>query len=101
MKNQWVRIKGPNGAICYGQIEDAGPGEYHDATYVFGARDTRPANRRYGGAGMDVSPALNGCLGMHDLNGDTDHLSWQFTSATDVPSGPWTKIVTRSGVVNR
>jgi hypothetical protein len=100
MKNQWVRIKGTAGQICYGQIEDAGPGQYHDATYVFGASNSRPVNHRYGAAGMDVSPALNGCLGMQELDGDTDKLSWQFTTVADVPPGPWAKIVTKSGVLN-
>ena len=101
MKNYWVRIKGTNGQTCYGQIQDAGPGQYHDATYVFGGSNSRPVNHRYGGAGMDVSPALNGCLGMKELNGDTDKLSWQFATKDNVPPGPWTKIVTTSGVLNQ
>lgn len=50
---------------------------------------------------MDVSPALNGCLGMKELNGSTDTLSWQFVAAVDVHSGPWTTIVTTGGVFNR
>jgi hypothetical protein len=28
LKNHWVRITGQNGRVCYGQIEDAGPGTY-------------------------------------------------------------------------
>ena len=97
MKNRWVRIRS-NGQTCYGQIEDAGPGQYHDAAYVFGADDARPANKKFNGAGMDVSPALNGCLRFSDINGENDTVDWQFVEAADVPPGPWTKIVTTSGV---
>lgn len=106
MKNAWVQIVGPNGAACYGQIQDAGPSSgsnYHDSAYVFGSDDRRPLNRKYSsdptqGAGMDVSPALNGCLGFADLDGDSDHVSWRFVAAADVPSGPWRTLVTTSGV---
>lgn len=98
LKNHWVRITGPNGHVCYGQIEDAGPGQYHDARYVFGKDDARPANARYGGAGADVSPALNGCLGFAELNGDQDRISWRFVDADDVPDGPWRMLVTTSGL---
>lgn len=101
MKNHWVAILGPNGNVCYGQIEDAGPSHgtlYHDAAYVFGANDARPAQRRFNNAGMDVSPALNGCLGFHSLDGDDDLVSWRFVDAADVPDGPWRRIVTTSQV---
>jgi hypothetical protein len=100
MKNRWVQIS-RHGRTCYGQIEDAGPGQYHDAKYVFGSHNERPANRRYGGAGMDVSPALNGCLAFSALNGDTDRVSWRFVDAADVPRGPWKTLVTTQGVANR
>ena len=106
MKNFWVSITGPNGSTCYGQIEDAGPSSgsaYHDANYVFSTTDARPLNKLYSGDptqgdGMDVSPALNGCLGFKDLDGDDDHVSWQFVDAANVPTGPWKNIVTTSGV---
>jgi hypothetical protein len=98
MKNHWVKITGPNGHTCYGQIEDAGPGKYHDATYVFGSTNARPASTQYNNAGMDVSPALNGCLGFAALDGDNDHVSWSFVDAADVPAGPWTQLVTTSGL---
>ncbi len=101
MKNRWVAITGPNGSTCYGQIQDAGPSHgnlYHDAAYVFGSSDARPVQKRYNNAGMDVSPALNGCLGFADLNGDHDLVSWQFVDDADVPDGPWLRIVTDSGV---
>ncbi len=97
MKNRWVEIS-LAGRTCYGQIQDAGPGQYDDAAYVFGSDDRRPANQEFNGAGMDVSPALNGCLGMSDLNGDQDRVSWRFVEASAVPDGPWLRLVTTSGV---
>lgn len=93
LKNRWVMIS--NGtATCYGQIQDAGPGEYHDAEYVFGDHDARPANKKFNGAGMDVSPALNGCLGFQQLNGNQDVVDWRFVDTEDVPPGPWKRIIT-------
>jgi hypothetical protein len=97
MKNRWVEIR-KGDRTCYGQIEDAGPGQYHDAAYVFGDDDARPANKRYNGAGMDVSPALNGCLGYAEVNGEDDRVDWRFVDDADVPQGPWTRIVTSSGL---
>ena len=40
---------------------------------------------------MDVSPALNGCLGFNGRDGVVD---WRFVDAP--PPGPWTRIVTTS-----
>ncbi|WP_028266450.1 hypothetical protein [Arthrobacter sp. MA-N2] len=108
MKNAWVQITGPNGGVCYGQVEDAGPSSgslYHDSAYVFGANNARPVNKQFSGdpsqgAGMDVSPALNGCLGFAELNGDNDHVSWRFVDRASVPAGPWLTVVTTSGVTN-
>jgi hypothetical protein len=97
MKNRWVELK-KGGATCYGQIEDAGPGQYNDANYVFGKKNARPANKEYGGAGLDVSPALNGCLKFAELDGDTDHVSWRFVPTSQVPAGPWKHLVTRTPV---
>jgi hypothetical protein len=97
MKNRWVELT-KDGHTCYGQIEDAGPGEYDDTNYVFGSSDARPQNTRYGDAGLDVSPALNGCLAFADLDGDDDHLSWRFIDAAQVPAGPWTRLVTTTPV---
>jgi hypothetical protein len=93
MKNRWVEIRRGD-RVCYGQIEDAGPGQYHDAAYVFGT--ARPANSKYNGAGMDVSPALNGCLHFAERNGDSDVVDWRFVEAASVPDGPWMQIVTRT-----
>jgi hypothetical protein len=108
MKNHWVQLTGPNGNTCYGQVEDAGPSSgslYHDAGYVFGSTDARPANKQFSGdssqgAGADVSPALNGCLGFASLDGDSDHVSWRFVDRANVPAGPWLNVVTTSGVKN-
>lgn len=97
MKNRWVALH-REGRVCYGQIQDAGPGEYRDAAYVFGHDDRRPANTRYNGAGLDVSPALNGCLGFTELDGDEDRVDWAFVDDDDVPAGPWTHLVTVSPV---
>lgn len=101
MKNRWVAIVGPAGRTCYGQIEDAGPSHdtlYHDAEYVFGSDDARPVQKSFNNAGMDVSPALNGCLGFAELDGEQDRVSWRFVDDADVPEGPWLRIVTHSGV---
>jgi hypothetical protein len=100
MKNQWVAITGPNGQTCYGQIEDAGPGQYDDENYVFGSANARPKSTQYNNAGLDVSPALNGCLGYAALDGENDHVSWRFVPQSAVPPGPWLRVVTTSGVTN-
>ena len=93
MKNRWVAVRRGE-QVCFGQVQDAGPGEYDDAAYVFGTDDARPANERYNGAGMDVSPALNGCLGFVELDGEDDRVDWWFVDDADVPAGPWTRVVT-------
>ncbi|MCU1406947.1 MAG: hypothetical protein JWQ43_3250 [Glaciihabitans sp.] len=101
MKNRWVAITGPNGDTCYGQVQDAGPSHddlYHDAEYVFGEDDVQPVQGNFNNAGMDVSPALNGCLGFADLDGESDQVAWRFVDTDDVPDGPWLDVVTNSGV---
>jgi hypothetical protein len=98
MKNRWVELR-KGGTTCYGQLQDAGPAVYDDAAYVFGSDDRRPANTRFNGAGLDASPALNGCLGFRELDGQTDRLDWRFVEKADVPDGPWTRIVTTQPVV--
>ena len=87
MKDRWVEIRRAEFA-CFGQIEDAGPGRSDDARYVFSHTDRRPANRRRNGAGMDVSPAINGCLGFADLDGEDDQ-STGVSSAAKACRGPW------------
>ena len=101
MKNRWVKITGPNGYVCYGQNEDAGPSHgslYHDEKYVFGDKNSRPVQTLFNNAGIDVSPALNGCLGYREQDGESDHITWQFVDTADVPSGPWKIVVTTTGV---
>jgi hypothetical protein len=98
LKNHWVKLIGPNGSTCYGQVEDAGPFAYDDTGYVFGATDARPRSKQANNAGLDVSPALNGCLGFKELDGDADRVSWQFVDASQVPAGPWQRVVTTRGV---
>jgi hypothetical protein len=97
MKNRWVKLM-RNGRTCYGQIEDAGPGLYDNYRYVFGTHNRRPASRLYNGAGLDVSPALTGCLRFTELDGDDDRVDWRFVDAVDVPRGPWKRLVTTQGV---
>ncbi|AHD23050.1 hypothetical protein Y013_21660 [Rhodococcus pyridinivorans SB3094] len=98
LKNRWVRLE-RDGAVCYGQIQDAGPALYDDAEYVFGDADERPRSDMFNGAGLDVSPALNGCLGFSELNGQHDRVNWQFVEDDEVPEGPWTIIVTTTPVI--
>ena len=96
LKNRWVVISRA-GLTCYGQIQDAGPGQYHDSRYVFGSDDERPRNKRWDNAGLDVSPAINGCLQFEQLDG-TQGVDWAFVDEEDVPDGPWKEIVTTSQV---
>jgi hypothetical protein len=97
MKNRWVRIR-KDGRECYGQIEDAGPGKYPDKAYVFSNDDARPVTKTYKGAGMNVSPALNGCLNFKEPDGDGDRIDWQFIDDSAVPDGPWKSLITTSQV---
>jgi hypothetical protein len=94
LKNKWVEMVGPNGQTCYGQIEDAGPAVYDDYKYVLGT--DRPKSTKFNGAGMDVSPALHGCLGfIGGVMGASDKVDWRFVAREQVPEGPWTRIETR------
>lgn len=100
MKNRWVKITGPKGAVCYGQIEDSGPSHdnlYHDKNYVFGKNNAQPVQGQWNNAGIDVSPALVGCLGYPEVEGQAK-VSWAFVDDAAVPAGPWKKVVTKSGV---
>lgn len=95
MKDRWVEIRRGNG-VCFGQIEDAGPGKYDDVDYVFSQVDARPANKLHNGAGIDVSPAVTGCLHFTELDGQDDRVEWRFVDAGDVNEGPWTELITSS-----
>lgn len=68
----------------------------NDAAYVFGTDDRRPVNSRFIGAGLDASPAINGCLGFSRLDDVNDRVDWRFVDGADVPDGPWRHIVTTS-----
>jgi len=91
LKNHWVEIK-LGDRTCYAQWQDVGPFKVDDFAFVFG-NSKNPANTFDAKAGLDVSPAVWHYLSMKD-NGFT---AWRFSEAADVPSGPWTEIVTTSG----
>ncbi|MCU1406197.1 MAG: hypothetical protein JWQ43_2500 [Glaciihabitans sp.] len=96
MKNRWVQLfRGK--LVCFGQVQDAGPARYSDHRYVFGTDDRRPKNKKWDGAGLDVSPAINSCLNFSELD-ETERVHWRFVDDIDVPDGPWKVIVTTSGV---
>jgi len=87
LKNRWLKIA-KNGKVAYAQWEDVGPFEENDALYVFNS--SQPKNK----AGLDVSPAVAGYLG---LDGQDD-VDWQFVDFKDVAIGPWLEIITSSGI---
>jgi hypothetical protein len=97
MKNRWVkmwRVVHGKPRTCYGQVEDAGPYVYDDARYVFSKTNARPASREAENAGMDVSPAIRDCLAFSGVNNADNKLSWRFVEASQVPPGPWRRVVT-------
>lgn len=87
LKNRWVKII-KNGKNVYAQWEDSGPFVYDDKNYVFG--NNKPKNTVNASAGIDVSPAVRDYLDLKDI----DKVDWQFVSISDVPDGPWKKIIT-------
>lgn len=88
-KNAWIAIR-HNGKIVYAQWEDVGPNGEDDGAYVFGS--SAPTNTFDARAGLDISPAVHDYLGL----GDVSTNDWTFVSASQVPAGPWTVIVTTS-----
>jgi hypothetical protein len=86
-KNSWIAIT-YNGKLSYAQWEDVGPYNTDDTAYVFGA--TAPENQDGAHAGLDVSPAVSTYLGLSGLN----KTSWAFVAPSQVPSGPWSQVVT-------
>jgi len=90
-KNQWIKIT-HSGKTAYAQWEDAGPYGEDDVNYVFGTAG--PNSKENDHAGLDVSPAVRDYLGLDDV----DKTDWQFISAGDVPAGPWSQVITSSGV---
>ena len=91
MKNRWIKII-HNGKTAYAQIEDAGPNEYNDYSYVFG--NSKPINTFGAHAGIDVSPAVKIYLGLNDV----DKVDWKFVESYEVEDGPWKNIITTRGV---
>jgi len=60
---------------------------------VFGS--ATPKNQQNHNAGPDVSPAVKDYIGLLD---GKNVVSWRFVDYSDVPDGPWKKIVTTSEV---
>lgn len=89
LKNRWVELRRGD-RRCFGQWEDVGPYVEDDAAYVFG--HAAPANDVTPSAGIDVSPAIRDCLGMDAVA----TVCWRFVEASEVPNGPWRRIVTTS-----
>jgi hypothetical protein len=89
LKNRWVQVSA-KGKTCYGQWEDVGPYHEDDQGYVFGTDP--PKNSTAPKAGIDLSPALRDCLGV----GQTSTVSWRFVDDDELPTGPWSTIVTTS-----
>ena len=90
-KNQWIKIT-KNGKTVYAQWEDAGPFGEDDYEYVFG--DNLPSNQINENAGLDVSPAVKDYLNLDDI----DNVNWQFIEFSNIPDGPWKKIITESQI---
>ncbi len=90
-KNRWVRIDHA-GRTCYAQWEDVGPFVSDDAAYVFG--NSPPRNPSNQNAGIDVSPAVRDHLSLNGIG----QVDWRFIEASQVPPGPWTQTITRTGV---
>lgn len=95
-KDRWVKLSHA-GQVCYAQWEDVGPFETDDGAYVFGDGSVRPKNKENEGAGIDVSPAVSGFLGI----GGMGKVEWQFVEQEDVPAGPWAEVVTGAGKARR
>jgi hypothetical protein len=91
LKNHWIEVL-LNGRSCFAQWQDVGPCGEDDFDFVFG-NAVEPLNTFDAKAGLDVSPAVWRYLGM---NGNCI-TAWRFIDVRDVPSGPWTEIVTVSG----
>ena len=90
-KNRWIRIRRGE-RVVYAQWEDVGPFGENDSAYVFG--ESRPANSRNRGAGLDLSPAAAEYL---ELDGMAE-VEWRFVDETSVPDGPWKERITVSNV---
>lgn len=90
IKNRWVQVSFGQ-AVCFAQVEDCGPYQEDDTAYVFGS--AQPKNKKDLKAGIDLSPALAKCLGVHNHRVD-----WRFVEVEDVPVGPWKQKITSSQI---
>ncbi|PYI60292.1 MAG: hypothetical protein DMC60_08275 [Verrucomicrobia bacterium] len=84
-KSRWIAIRKGN-RVAYAQWEDAGPFRTDHWQYVFG--NERPKPNLNKGAGLDVSPAVRGYLGLQG----TDVTDWRFVDFSEVPRGPWSTL---------
>jgi len=91
LKNRWVKIE-KDGKSAYAQWEDVGPFGENDAAYVFGSE--KPDNKENKNAGIDLSPAVYDYLKMNS----NEKIDWQFIEFSEVPDGPWKKIITKSQI---
>ena len=89
-KNRWIEIVS-EGKACYAQWQDVGPIFTNDYDYAF--RGEKPKAHSQDMAGLDVSPAIRDFLQLRKGNGRTN---WRFVDDSEVPSGPWTEIITKS-----
>lgn len=71
------------GGIVFAQWEDVGPFRTDHWEYVFG--DERPHPNRNEGAGLDISPSVQGFFGMKT----NDYVGWRFVEDEEVSRGPW------------
>jgi hypothetical protein len=90
LKDRWVEVRA-GGKNCFCQVEDVGPWRTDDREYVFGA--ARPKAEAEGKAGIDLSPAACGYLGIAGKG----TVAWRFAEAGRVPAGPWRQVITGSG----
>ena len=88
-KNRWIEIT-YNGKACYAQWQDVGPVFTNDYEYVF--KGLEPKAHRQDMAGLDISPAVRDYFSFKGF----DRTSWRFVPDSEVPEGPWNKVVTRS-----
>jgi len=93
LKNKWIMITKEN-KTAYAQWEDAGPSVYDDSSYVFG--NNSPKNNSINHSGLDLSPAVSDYIGLYSDNNNM--VSWKFVDSSQVPDGPWKKIITTSQV---
>ena len=84
LKNTWIAIE-KGGKVCYAQWQDVGPYCDNDADYVL--RNERPKIGKR--PALDVSPAVQKLLNLSQK----DVTRWRFVAPSEVPDGPWKKIV--------